>query len=87
MSEFAFGLQTGEPCKFSRTNFYRGVLRRFIDLGLIVESPEYDDRSRNVIKLYKVVCKPIPQHRPMGPSFFYLAHLVCESWNREFAAT
>jgi hypothetical protein len=87
MSRFAFGLEAGEPCKFSRTNFYGGVLRRFLDLGLIAEQPGFDEGRRKAIKLYRVVWQPIPQHRPMGPSFYFVAHLICEAWNREFAAT
>lgn len=87
MSRFAHGLEAGEPCRFSRTNFYRSVLRRFLDLGLIAELPEYDGRSRKIVKSYRVVYQPIPRHRPMSPSFAYVSHLICEAWNREFVTT
>ena len=86
MSMFAFGLEAGRPIKFSRTNFYRGVLRRFLDLGLISEESLYDSRTGKVTKYYRIVAQPIKRHRPISPSFAYVSHLICEDWNREFVA-
>jgi hypothetical protein len=87
MGKFAYGLEAGEVWRFSRRNFCAGVLRRFLDLGLIAELPEYDRSNRKVVKSYRVVYQPIPRHRPMSPSFAYLSHLICEAWNKAFVAT
>ena len=86
MSEFAKGLAAGDPFKFSKTNFYKSILKRFVDLGFIAEAPCYDCASKRVIKSYLIVHQPIPVHRPMGPSFVYFSHLLCEGWNRLVAS-
>ena len=88
MSSFAGSLDSGElGFQFSEENFYRGVLKRFRDLGLIAEEAAYDPMSRSPrrsTRVYRMVRQPIPQHRPLAPSFAYVSHLFCERWNEQF---
>jgi hypothetical protein len=86
MSEFARRLAIGDPCKFSRTNFYRSILKRFVELGFIAELPYYNAVTKRVIKSYTIVHQPIGIRRPMGPSFVYYAHRVSEAWNEYVAS-
>lgn len=71
-------------CRLSRTNFYKTILHRFIELGLIAERLEYNYKNRRAIKMYGVIIQPIPKRRPMGSSLPLIAHLISEKWNNEF---
>ena len=86
MNHFSHMLSSGElGCRLSRTNFYKTILHRFLELGLIGEQLEYDHKMGRTEKAYKVIVQPIPGRRPMAPSLTYLAHVVAEKWNKEFA--
>ncbi len=85
MSRFSHELASGKlRARLSRTNFYKGLLHHFLDLGLIAEQLEYDHGRRKTIRAYRAVIQPVTKHRPMGPSLPYLAALISEKWNREF---
>ena len=86
MSEFARRLAAGEPCKFSKTNFYGSILKRFTEFGFIAKFPYRDDVTKRVVKSYWIANQPIPAHRPMSPSFVYYAHMLSEAWNRYWAS-
>ena len=85
MSAFAYELAAGKRGpKFSRTNFYAGILRRFVELGFVAERPEYDYERRRTVTVYRALIQPVPKHRPVAPSVTYLAHVLAELWNNEF---
>ena len=85
MNQFAKMLASGKlGCKLSRTNFYKTLLHRFLDLGLIAEQPQYDYNKKRIIKAYRAIIQPIGKRRPMGPSLPLITYLLCEKWNREF---
>ncbi len=84
MSRFSYDLASGRlGVKLSRTNFYKTILARFVDLGLIAEDLVYDPRARKAVKAYRVVVQPVSGRRPMSPSLLFLAHVVSERWNQE----
>lgn len=86
MSRFSHDLASGRlGCRLSRTNFYKTVLGRFLDLGLVAEDLVYDAEERRAVNAYRVVVQPVGRHRPLAPSLMYLAHVVSERWNEEFA--
>jgi len=88
MSRFADELQSGRlGCRLSRMNFYGTVLKRFLDLGLVAKDLTYDSGRRKAIRAYRVVFQPVAKHRPLSPSLMYLAHVVSEMWNEQFAAS
>jgi len=69
--------------KLSRTNFYKTVLGRFLDLGLVAEDPVYDKEARKTVRAYRAVVQPVGSRRPLAPSLMYLAHVISERWNAE----
>ncbi len=85
MNQFSKMLASGElSCRLSRTNFYKTVLHRFLDLGLMEERLRYDYSKQKAVKIYGVVYQPINKRRPRNPSLLYIAHMVSEKWNLEF---
>ncbi|MGD0478418.1 MAG: hypothetical protein ABSB29_09680 [Nitrososphaerales archaeon] len=84
MSGFSHDLASGRlGVKLSRTNFYKTILARFIDLGLVAEDLVYDPEARKAVKAYHVVVQPVSGRRPTSPSLLFLAHVVSERWNQE----
>ncbi|MGA2666185.1 MAG: hypothetical protein ABSF83_14695 [Nitrososphaerales archaeon] len=84
MNGFSRTLASGRlGVRISRTNFYRTVLSRFVDLQLIAEQLEYDQSRRKAVKLYKVVVQPLGR-KPMGPSLMAVAYGVAQRWNEIF---
>jgi len=84
MSAFSRRLESGElGFRFSRTNFYRGILHRFLALGLIAEGFQYDRAKGGPVKGYHVVVQPVTRHPPVSPSLPHLIHSLCEKWNLE----
>ncbi len=80
MSQFAHRLDRGElGFRFSRTNFYRKVLRTFVDLGFIGKSLVPGENNKN-IRVYKAIRQPITSHKPT-PSFWSVAYDTCKWWN------
>jgi hypothetical protein len=69
--------------RLSRTNFYKTVLGRFIDLGLVAEDLVYDKEARKAVRAYRAVVQPVGSRRPLAPSLMYLAHVISERWNAE----
>ena len=87
MNSFSHVLASGKlGYRLSRTNFYKTILHRFIELGLMAEQIEYDYRRKRNVKVYRAVIQPIAKRRPMAPSLTYLAHLIAERWNSEFTS-
>jgi hypothetical protein len=85
MSAFADRLASGGmSCRLARQNFYRTVLKRFVDYGLIALVPEYDGERRRIMAAYHAVTQPITTKRPPGPSLIQFAHMIGETWNRSF---
>jgi hypothetical protein len=84
MNRFSHDLASGRlGVRLSRTNFYKTILARFVDLGLVAEDLVYDPETRKAVKAYHVVVQPVSGRRPMSPSLLYLAHVVSERWNQE----
>ena len=84
MNQFASTLASGNlGCRLSRTNFYKTVLHRLLELGLLGEGLEYDSK-RGTQKVYRAIIQPVGKRRPMAPSLTYLAHIVAEKWNEGF---
>jgi hypothetical protein len=84
MNHFSHDLASGRlGAKLSRTNFYKTILSRFIDLGLVAEDLVYDPEARRAVKAYHVVVQPVSGRRPTSPSLLFLAHVVSERWNQE----
>ncbi len=48
MDQFSHVLASGKV--LSRTNFYKTILHRFMDLGLIAEQLEYDYKKHDSVK-------------------------------------
>lgn len=88
MSRFSYDLASGKTgVKLSRTNFYKTVLARFLDLGLVTEDLVYDREARKAVKAYGAVVQPGSRNRPMAPSLIYLARIIGERWNQEVFGT
>jgi hypothetical protein len=86
MSEFSWRLENGElGFKFSRRNFYAGILHRYLAFGLMAESFQYDLAKRKPVKGYHAVVQPVTRHPPVSPSLPNLIHAVCLQWNAEFS--
>jgi hypothetical protein len=87
MSKFSWRLENGElGFRFSRRNFYAGILHRYLAFGLIAEGFQYDPAKRKPVKGYHVVVQPVTRHPPVSPSLPNLVHAVCLRWNAEFEA-
>jgi hypothetical protein len=88
MSRFSYELAAGiDGARLARTNFYKTILARFIELGLVCEKLVYDPSRRKAVKAYEVIIQPLPSRRPLAPSLLYLAHVISEKWNAEFSPT
>ena len=49
LSGFSRDLASGKlGTKLSRTNFYKGIVARFLDLGLMAEDRDYDPEAKRV---------------------------------------
>lgn len=84
VADFADSLASGTAgSRLSRSSFYGGVLRKFLDAGLIALIPEFDYGKRRAVKVYRSVAQPVPKRRPPKPSLLYNSHLIAEQWNRE----
>ena len=82
MSRFASTLETGKlGLRFSKQNFYRGVLSTFVRFGFIAKIPVYDNKTRKTLKVYVPVTQPIPAKRPESPSFWNVTYDFCKAWN------
>ena len=85
MNQFSRRLASGElNSRLSRTNFYKTILHRFLDLGLIEERLRYDHQKQRAVKVYGAVYQPINKRRPASPSLPHIAHMISEKWNNEF---
>ena len=79
MNQFSKRLAAGEVgCSLGRSNFYKTILRRFTDLGLIVEQPVFDSGRKRVVNMYVAIHQPIGKRKPLGPSLPLIAHLIAE---------
>lgn len=86
MSQFSYRLADGiGAARLTRANFYKTILGRFLDLGLVAEQLVYDPARRKAVKAYQAVVQPVGSRRPLAPSLLYLAHVMGEKWNQEFA--
>jgi hypothetical protein len=84
MSDFGHRLESGElGFRYGRTTFYKYILKRFLDAGLIGLQTEYDRASGKVIGVYRRVVQPAPRRRPSGPSLMYNLHPLVK-WNELF---
>jgi hypothetical protein len=82
MARFANDLESGRlGFKFSRTNFYHGVLGTFLNLGFIGSFRTYDAVNRGTIYVYRPIVQPIPSQAPVNPSFWRVAYDICKWWN------
>jgi hypothetical protein len=87
LSRFTYELDAGRVgARLSRTNFYKTVLGRFLDLGLVAEDLVYDKEALKAVRAYRAVVQPVGSRRPLAPSLMYLAHVISERWNAEIAA-
>jgi hypothetical protein len=85
LNRFSHMLNAGKQgVELSRTNFYKTVLHRLMDLGLIEIRARYDAELGRVIKVYGAVYQPIPKRRPPPGCWWRLAYLIALKWNREF---
>jgi hypothetical protein len=85
LNGFSHMLNAGKQgVELSRTNFYKTVLHRLMDLGLIEIRIRYDVKLGCVIKVYGAVYQPIPKRRPLPRCWWRLAYLIALKWNREF---
>ncbi len=85
MSRFSHELAAGmNGARLTRANFYKTILAKFLELGLVSEQLVYDPSRRKAVKAYQVIIQPVTKRRPLGPSLPYLAHLMSEKWNSEF---
>jgi len=85
LNQFSYVLAAGKQgARLSRTNFYKTVLHRLMDLGLIEIRARYDVKLGRIIKAYGAVHQPLAKRRPPPGCFWRLAYLIAEKWNREF---
>src|SRR5450759_2966731 len=74
MSHFSHELASGTVgARLSRTNFYKTILGKFLELGLVSEQLAYDSARRRAVYAYQVIIQPVSKRRPLGPSLIYLA--------------
>jgi hypothetical protein len=79
MSSFARSLKAGEfGPKFSKTNFYKSVLRHLLHLGLVTQQVTYDFDRRKMVLSYRIVHQPLTKHPPVSPSLSYLVYRFAE---------
>jgi hypothetical protein len=82
MSQFAKRLETKElGFKFSKTNFYRKVLKTFLELGFVKKDAVYGGAGGKTMQVYMPIRQPIPTRAPSSPSFWYVTYEVCKWWN------
>ena len=82
MAEFVRKLESGAfGFKFSKHNFYRNVLRTFMNMGFIGKAPRLDRATMKTVMVYRPIEQPIPARRPDNPSFWYVAYEICGWWN------
>jgi hypothetical protein len=82
MGEFVKKLESGKMgFRFSKDNFYKRVLRTFVQLGFIGTSELYDPARRKSVTVYRPIAQPTSGRRPANPSFLYVAYLIGEWWN------
>ena len=82
MAEFVRKLESGAfGFKFSKHNFYRNVLRTFMNMGFIGKAPRLDRATMKTVMVYRPIEQPIPARRPDSPSFWHVAYEICSWWN------
>ncbi|MDQ1280669.1 MAG: hypothetical protein QG670_1932 [Thermoproteota archaeon] len=82
LSQFTRDLHEGRVeagFSYRRESFYRNILRRLLVFGFIEKQTHY---PRKII--YAPVIQPIPKRTPLLKTWWGLAYLVAEKWNREF---
>ena len=89
VSSFARELAGGHVSKgftYKRSNFYRTVLRKLMDLGFISLQPRFDPKRKSKVSYkYAPIRQPIPKRAPLGGDTFWRKtwHLA-KQWNKEF---
>ena len=82
MSRFVKKLEAGElGFRFSKNNFYRKVLRTFIEDGFVKKEAVYGGEKGRTVDVYLPVRQPILTHPPDFPSFWSVTYGVCLWWN------
>ena len=91
LSQFGRDLQSGKielGFTYKRSNFYRLIRRRLLDMGFIALQPRFDynpsSRQGQYVQKYAPVRQPIPKRGPDGWSFYRLAWELCRKWNEEW---
>ena len=82
MSQFVRKLESGDMgFRFSKNNFYRKVLRTFLNLEFVKKDTVYAGERRKTLEAYLPVLQPIPTRAPSSPSFWAVAYEICLWWN------
>ena len=82
MSQFVRKLELGDlGFRFSKNNFYRKVLRTFLNLGFVKKDIIYGGEGGKTREAYLPVLQLIPTHAPSSPSFWSVAYDICQWWN------
>jgi len=82
MSQFVKRLAAGDlGFRFSKTNFYKGILGRYLDLGFVKKGTIHGGEKGKTVNAYLPVLQPIPAHAPDSPSFWSVAYQICLWWN------
>jgi len=82
MSEFVRKLESGDlGFRFSKNNFYRNVLRTFLNLGFVRKDTVYGGEGGKTREAYLPVRQPIPTRAPSSPSFWSVTYETCRWWN------
>ena len=82
MSEFVRKLESGDlGFRFSKNNFYRNVLRTFLNLGFVKKDTVYGGEGGKTREAYLPVRQPIPTRAPSSPSFWSVTYETCRWWN------
>jgi hypothetical protein len=82
MSQFAWKLEAGDlGFRFSKVNFYKKVLRTFLDLGFVKIETVYGGEEEKTLEAYLPVLQLIPTRPPSNPSFWFVTYDVCRWWN------
>ena len=82
MSQFVRKLVSGDfGFRFSKNNFYRNVLRTFLNLGFVRKDTVYGGEEGKTREAYLPIRQPIPTRAPSSPSFWYVTYEACKWWN------
>lgn len=83
MSLFVRKLEAGDlGFRFSKNNFYKKVLKTFLNLGFVKKDIVYGGEGGKTLEVYLPIRQPIPTRAPSNPSFWSVTYDVCRWWNR-----